>query len=106
MARKCSQTDQSVFELSKTCVINIIKQKIFAETKNEYLFIEFGNNYDESDVKVNGSLCSPNFDLLRYISQLSPSLTQSNGLSFQLLLNIKILIIYLFIFKTIKYWKH
>lgn len=78
MSQKSRKSDRTVFEMSKTCIINIIKQKIFAETRNEYLLIEFGCNGNENNIKINGSLCSPNFDLLSYVSQINSTHIQSN----------------------------
>jgi hypothetical protein len=84
MAQKCHKSDRTVFELSKECIINIIKQKIFAESKNEYLLIQFATNDQQNDknIKINGNLSSSNFDLLRYVSQINSTHIQSNGFAF------------------------
>ena len=72
MSRKCINWDKSVFESSKQCLQNIIRQKIFAETKNEYLLIELnGDPEDSTGIAIgsaqNGRFTSPNFHLLQYI---------------------------------------
>ena len=78
MSQKCFDSDESVFHLSKQCLENIIRQKIFAETKNEYLLIEFSTNTSVG-VKINGRLCLPNFELLQYIrTRLEVSDNQNN----------------------------
>ena len=82
MSHKSLNCDKSVFELSKQCLENIIRQKIFAETKNEYLLVEFSKTIG-TGVVFNGRLRQPNFDLFKYITDSRLTLNhndyQKNG---------------------------
>ncbi|CAG2104843.1 unnamed protein product [Medioppia subpectinata] len=66
-------SDETVYELSRLCLQNIIPQKIFAETKNEYLVMEFGVDRDRAPNGIDvihqhdGDLCLPSFNLLRQL---------------------------------------
>ncbi|CAG2182712.1 unnamed protein product [Oppiella nova] len=68
MRDECRRGDRSVFEVSAQCLRNIVRQKIFAETKNEYLLMRFSASDGVRVVPQKGGLmCPPNFHLLRHL---------------------------------------
>ena len=67
MSNKSFQNDKSDFELTKWCLTNVVKQKLFAETKDEYLLVEFPTTKGFG-IKPIGHLRQPCVDLIKYIT--------------------------------------
>lgn len=82
MANKFDGSNRTNFDLTKQCLTNIVKQKLFAEIKNEYLLVEFPLSKG-SGIKPIGHLRLPSLDLLKYVNdRLRPidnSLLPTNG---------------------------